>query len=115
MNVPKQSMPVSRILPSVSYSSKLGVNSSMKLVDRIKRLFNSPNPSPGTCTCKEISVDIKNGVTIAPNPNGNQCNRDRGFAPQCFPNGKCSCVKDKEVFNSGMAVQGFDTMMFRFR
>ncbi len=103
MNIPKQSMPVMRILPSVSYSSQFGVSPSQRGIKFINQLFGLA----GSCSCRPRFID-QDGVTIEPDPNGSQCNN--GFAPQCLPNGKCRCEKDGNVLNLGRAVRELNTM-----
>jgi hypothetical protein len=103
MNIPKQSMPVMRILPSVSYSSQFGVSPSQRGIKFINQLFGLA----GNCSCRPRFID-RDGVTIEPDPNGSQCNN--GFAPRCLPNGKCRCEKDGDVLNFGRAVREFNTM-----
>jgi hypothetical protein len=102
MNVPKQSIPVMRILPSISYSSQFGVNPSMRLDDivrAVKRLFNIPEPSPGTCSCRAAET-VLGGLEHFPVKN--RCNP--GFAPQCDGNLGCFCVDSPLVENSGRVV-----------
>jgi hypothetical protein len=103
MNIPKQSIPVMRILPSVSYSSQFGVSPSQGGIKFINRLLGLR----GTCSCRDKFID-QDGVTIEPDLNKSQCNL--GFDPQCLPNGKCRCEKDGDVLNFGRAVREFNTM-----
>jgi hypothetical protein len=111
MNVPKQSMPVSRILPSISYSSQFGVNPSIRLDDivrAVKRLFKSSDRSdrsPGTCAC-EIETSMSPDILgeVSPIMRKNQCSP--GFAPQCNENVGCRCEDRGQIRNGGKAKLG---------
>lgn len=99
MNLPKQSMPVIRILPSVSYSSQLGVHPSMRVDDMVRmvrRLFNIPDPSPGNCSCRGATTSLG---FVENAPFQNRCNI--GLSPQCDGSGGCFCLDSSLVENNG--------------
>lgn len=95
MNIPKQSIPVLRILPSVSYSSQFGVNPSIKLFDKIKEFKR------GSCSCKserkmidpfplgkgELVPGIEATLT------SDRCKA--GYSPKCETNGECRCKDNR--------------------
>ncbi len=103
MNVPKQSIPVMRILPSVSYSNQVGVNPSMEVGDKFsnmfRRIFNRSNRPPGTCVC-ELDTSPDPNILALVNPIRNRCNS--GFAPQCDENRKCRCKDPSQISNGGI-------------
>jgi hypothetical protein len=100
MNVPKQSMPVMRILPSISYSSQFGVSPSMKIFDKMKQLIRGT----GTCTCKDQEFTT-NGVVVSPTATNN-CNP--GFRPQCDASRGCNCVESLQPLpNNGSVTRPF--------
>lgn len=99
MNVPKQSMPVMRILPSVSYSNQVGVNPSMGLFDKMKQLIKGT----GTCTCQDREF-VANGVIVSPTTSN--CNP--GFSAQCDVSGGCNCVQSLQPLpNNGSVTRNF--------
>lgn len=91
MKLPKQSLPVMRILPSVSYSNQVGVNPSMKLFDKIKELQR------GSCSCQSTFETIEVFDNLVPARVGtlklNNCKP--GFSPKCEPNGDCTCENNR--------------------
>jgi hypothetical protein len=94
MNIPKQSMPVTRILPSISYSSQFGVSPSMKPVDKIKQFFR------GSCSCdppKLKMIDPLGSGELVPvleaTLKSDRCKA--GYSPKCKTNGECRCEDNR--------------------
>jgi hypothetical protein len=87
MHLPKQTLPVIRVLSSASYSSRFGVSPSIGQTF-FRRLFNR-------CSCNVKNTNT--GTVVSPDGRGN-CSA--GYVPRCSQSGDCTCVERREAFRN---------------